>query len=103
MPVITVMYPSQGGSRFDENYYMQSHIPLVRQRWQSLGLNDVKILRGVPGPDGAAPTYTLLALLTFGSMDQFKDAAARHGEEIFADIPNFTDVKPVLQFNDPLG
>lgn len=103
MPVITVMYPSTGSTRFDESYYMQSHIPLVRQRWHSLGLTEVKVLRGVPGPEGAAPTYTVLALLTFGSMDQFKDAAAQHGTEIFADIPNFTDAVPVLQFNDAVG
>jgi len=36
-------------------------------------------------------------------MDQFKDAAAQHGTEIFADIPNFTDTTPVLQFNDKVG
>ena len=103
MPVVTVMYPSTGSTRFDETYYMQTHIPLVRQRWQTLGLTDVKVLRGVPGPDGAKPTYIILALLTFGSMDQFKDAAAQHGAEIFADIPKFTDAAPVLQFNDPVG
>lgn len=103
MLIITVMYPSTGGARFDENYYMQSHIPLVQQRWGSLGLSDVMVLRGVPGPDGAVPTYSMIAVLTFGSMDQFKDAEAKHGEEIFADISKFTDAKPVLQFNDSVA
>lgn len=103
MPVIAVMYPSTERMRFDETYYMQSHIPLVLQRWQPLGLIDLQVLRGIPGLDGATPTYTLMAFLTFGSMDQFKDAAAQHGTEILADIPNFTDTTPVLQFNDKVG
>ena len=101
MPVVAVMYPGANGAKFDHEYYMQSHIPLVRRLWSPLGLQDVAIMRGVAGPDGAAPTYTLITQLTFASMDSFKDAAAKHGGEIFADIPNFTDAQPVLQFNEP--
>ena len=103
MPVIAVMYPSAGDARFDESYYMQTHMPLVRRHWEGMGLSDVRIMRGVPGPDGVAPTYMMTALLTFGSMDEFKAAAAKHAKEIFADIPNFTDAKPVVQFNEPVG
>lgn len=103
MPVIAVMYPSAGGATFDESYYTTTHIPLVQRHWTSLGLSDVKLMRGIAGPDGAAPTYSMTALLTFGSMDQFKQAAAAHGKEIFADIPNFTNATPVIQFNESLG
>lgn len=100
MPVIAVMYPQANGNTFDQAYYLQTHIPLVQRLWSPLGLQDVTVMRGIPAPDGATPAYSVLALLTFASMDAFKDAAARHGAEIFADIPNFTDAKPVLQFNE---
>jgi uncharacterized protein (TIGR02118 family) len=103
MPVIAVMYPSAGGASFDEHYYMQTHMPLVRRLWGPLGLANATVMRGIPGPDGAAPTYMMTALLTFGSMDQFKTAAAQHAGEIFADIPNFTAAAPVIQFNEPVG
>ena len=103
MPVIAVMYPSAVGASFDEDYYMQTHMPLVRRLWEPLGLTDATVLRGIPGPDGAAPTYMMTALLTFGSIDQFKGAAAQHGKEIFADIPNFTAAAPVIQFNETVG
>jgi len=102
MVVIAVMYPHAGGAAFDLDYYMQSHIPLVRRLWSSLGLQDLKVLRGTPGPDGGPPTYVAMALLTFTSMDAFKDAAAKHGAEIFDDIPKFTESKPVLQFSETL-
>jgi uncharacterized protein (TIGR02118 family) len=103
MPVIAVMYPSTDGASFDEGYYMQTHIPLVRRLWESLGLKELSVMRGISGPDGAAPSYRMIALLTFGSMDQFKSAAAQHGKEIFADIPNFTGISPVIQFNDAVA
>lgn len=100
MPVIAVMYPASEGGTFDHGYYMQTHIPLVHRLWEPLGLTDIRVMRGTPGPDGAAPAYTVVALLTFSSMDAFKEAAAAHGKEIFKDIPNFTGASPVMQFND---
>ena len=103
MPVITVTYPSDSGTKFDLDYYMGHHIPLVKQRWGSMGLSEVTVLRGMPGPDGAAPGFSTMALLTFGSMAEFKQASKSHGKEIFADIANFTDGQPLVQFNEKAG
>ena len=103
MTIAAVMYPATESGRFDLDYYMQNHIPLVRRLWEPLGLSAVSIMRAVPAPDGAAPAYTLTALLTFGSMSEFEAAAAQHGAEIFADIPQFTDAKPVITFNEAVG
>ena len=100
MPVISVTYPHGGGTKFDHGYYMQHHIPMVKRLWSPMGMQDLTVFRGVNGPDGAEPTYELVALLTFASMDQFGAAANQHGAEIFADVPNFTDAKPVVQFNE---
>jgi hypothetical protein len=51
MIVISVMYPNESGSTFDETYYLESHIPLVRACWGSMGLEDVQLLRGTGSPD----------------------------------------------------
>jgi uncharacterized protein (TIGR02118 family) len=101
--VVTVLYPHQAGSKFDQAYYMQNHIPLVRRRWSEFGLTDVSVLRPLGTPDGSAPLYQMIALLTFGSQDEFQKAAAAHGTEVLGDVPNFTSVQPVLQFNERLG
>lgn len=102
MIVVSVLYPATA-SRFDEEYYMQTHIPLVTARWKDMGLAGAEVLRGTPGPDGSTPPYRLIALLRFTSMQDFKAAAAAHGSEIFADIAKFTDGTPVLQFNETSG
>lgn len=95
--IVSVMY--QAGGQFDHAYYTGTHLPLVRSRWGGMGLQGIQVLRGTPGPDGAAPTYDLVALLRFDSMDAFKAAAKAHAKEIFDDIPRFTPVQPVVQFN----
>ena len=100
MMTVAVMYPAAGGATFDHDYYMATHIPLVRRLWEPMGLQEVRVLRGAPAPDGTDPAYTTIALLTFTDPGAFTAAAGRHGAEIFKDIPNFTSGKPVMQFNE---
>jgi uncharacterized protein (TIGR02118 family) len=102
MVLVSVLYPNQPGSRFDERYYLDTHIPLVRKHWEPMGLTDIRLLRGTPNPDGSPATYRVIALLTFTSADALAKAGAAHGREIFGDIPNFTDVKAVMQVNEAL-
>jgi uncharacterized protein (TIGR02118 family) len=103
MAVICVMYPASAGATFDFGYYMETHIPLVHRLWDGLGLRELRVLRGCEAPDGGAPAYVAIAVLTFESMGAFKAAAARHGKEIFDDIPRFTGISPILQFSEQLG
>ena len=103
MLLISVMYPDESASTFDEAYYLEKHIPLVKARWISMGLEKVDLVRGMGTPDGSAAPYRVMALLWFRSLQDFESAGREHGPEIFADIPNFTNVKPIVQINEPLG
>lgn len=98
MILVTVMYPP--GEKFDTDYYLKTHMPLVKDRWGPLGLKSAQAIKGVVKADGGAPDYQMIALLTFGSMDEFKAAGKAHGKEIFDDIPKFTTVQAVVQIND---
>lgn len=102
MLTVAVMYPGADGATFDHDYYLAAHIPLVRRLWEPMGLTEVRLLRGAEGPDGTAPTYVMVALLTFRDADSFTAAAGKHGREIFKDIPNFTNAQPVMQYNQPV-
>lgn len=100
MVLISVMYPSGSGTRFDLDYYLKTHMPLVHERWSPKGLHEYTILKGVGTPDGGAPPYQIVANLRFESAEAFKAAAAEDGAEIFGDIPNFTDTQPTVQISD---
>ncbi|CAN5144937.1 EthD family reductase [soil metagenome] len=98
MILVAVMYPA--GEAFDTDYYLKTHMPLVKARWSAYGLTSAQAIKGMGKPDGSAPDYQMIALLTFGSMDDFKAAGKAHGKEIFADIPNFTKAQAVVQINE---
>ncbi len=103
MPVMAVMYPGGDATRFDHDYYKETHMPMVRRLWGPLGLQHDQVMRGQPAPDGAPPAYVTMTLLTFGSMDEFKAAAAQHGAELFGDIPNFYDGSPSIGVFEPVA
>ncbi len=98
MILVSVMYPA--GGRFDMDYYLGHHMPLVRERWSSFGLHEARVVRGVSTPDGGEAPYQVMALLTWESADAFQKAAAAHGAEIFGDIPKFTDRQAQVQINE---
>lgn len=100
MILVSVLYPGGAGTRFDMAYYLGTHMPLVRERWTPMGLHEARIVRGIGTPDGGPAPFQVMALLSFDSADAFAKAAAAHGEEIFADIPHFTDVTAAVQIND---
>ena len=51
-------------------------------------------------PDGPAPVRLLG--VEFAALGPLA-AQAAHGQELFGDIPNFTDVQPVAQVNEALA
>lgn len=103
MILVTVMYPAAGGTKFDLDYYQSKHIPLVKERWGGHGLKQVQVVKGLSKADGGSAEYQVMALITFGSLDDFKAAGKAHGREIFADIPNFTDSQALVQINEILS
>jgi uncharacterized protein (TIGR02118 family) len=100
MVLISVMYPAGAGTRFDMDYYLKKHMPLVSERWSSQGLHGYEVIKGVATPDGTTPPFQVIALLRFESAKAFKKAAETNGPEIFGDIPNFTDTQAAVQIND---
>ncbi len=100
--IISVMYQVGPGQKFDLDYYVETHMPLVESLWKPAGLKGVEILKGISAPGGMAAPFDVIVLMDFESLDAFTAAAAGHGNEILGDIPNFTDVQPTIQFNDRL-
>jgi len=100
--IVSVIYRLGPGQRFDLDYYLKSHIPLVSSRWGTLGLKGVQVLHGTGSPTGPAPVK-LIALLDFESLQAFGAAIEKHGAEVLGDVPNFTEAQPAIQFNEQLA
>jgi uncharacterized protein (TIGR02118 family) len=101
MHCVSVAYPQKAGGTFDFEYYVRTHVPLVARL---VGANAVKaeVRRGVASPDGSAPHFVCLANFWIKSPQEFQATLARHGSEIMGDIPNFTNLQPILQVDEVL-
>lgn len=97
---LTVLYPKTADSHFDMDYYLHTHTPLVRQRLTPIGLIGIDLEAGLAGgaPD-SPPAYALISRLNFTSLDQLQNVLSAHGPELLGDIPNFTNVQPLMQIS----
>ena len=74
---------------------------MVGDRWGSMGMKGSKIVKGLAGGEaGAPPPYQIMAVVEFDSLESFQAAVEAHGDEIFGDVPNFTDVTPTVQISE---
>ncbi|KAK4547007.1 hypothetical protein LTR36_001227 [Oleoguttula mirabilis] len=90
MATVTVLYPK--GAKFDMDYYMAKHMPLVQEKWTQYGLTSWKVVNF--GPEAE---YCVQATLEFASMDDFKKAgASSEAGEVMGDVKNFCDKDPLL-------
>ena len=96
---VSVMYPNTSDARFDMSYYLDRHMPMVRDLMGGV-LKGMNVEQGLAGGQPGAPApYVALAHLFFESVDAFQAAFAEHGGAILADIPNYTNTQPTLQIS----
>jgi uncharacterized protein (TIGR02118 family) len=102
IPMIRVsfLYPNKPGSHFDGEYYIGKHMPLVIDRLGS-AVKAVSAEIGISGAmPGSEPPYAAHCAFTFESVQAFTQAVMPHYAELQADIPNYTDIEPVVQISD---
>jgi uncharacterized protein (TIGR02118 family) len=97
---VSVLYPKRDGRRFDIAYYCDRHMPMVREKCGS-ALKKMEIDHGMAGgTPGSSPAYACMGHLFFDSVEAFQSAFGPHSKEIMADIPNYTDVSPIVQISE---
>jgi uncharacterized protein (TIGR02118 family) len=97
---VSALYGNTADARFDHDYYHGRHRKLVERLFGPHGMLRIEMDRGLAGGGGAAAPFVASAHLYFESLDAFQAAFAAHGEEVLADIPNYTNVTPVLQVSE---
>lgn len=99
---VSVLYPNATGATFDHEYYLKTHMALVKERFGP-NLLGYSVDRGLAGDDGATPPlYVTQCNLYFESMASLGTVMGAHGGELNADVPNFTNITPVTQLSEVL-
>ena len=84
---LSVMYPAGDDATFDVEYYAETHMGIVERDMSPVR---TEVDDQLDGP------YIAMGHLYFESMEDLQ-AALGNGEAAMADIPNFTNVEPVMQ------
>jgi uncharacterized protein (TIGR02118 family) len=97
---VTILYPNAEGKKFDMDYYTNKHMPLVA----SLLGDSLKLFgidKGIGGRTPADPIpYAAIGYLYFDRLSAFRQSFGPHAEKIRSDIPNYTDIQPVIQISE---
>jgi uncharacterized protein (TIGR02118 family) len=97
---VSVMYPNKPGARFDHAYYRDQHMPLV-QKLMGSACRFYTVDKGLAGGGpGDPPTYIGMCHIYCDSVESFQAGFGPHAQEILGDIPNYTDLSPVVQISE---
>lgn len=97
---ISILYPNAG--KFDMSYYLDTHMPRsINLLGAGQGYRGVSVERGLGGATpGSAPSYVALCHYLFDTAEDFMAAFLPHAAELQGDMPNYTDIEPVIQFSE---
>lgn len=97
---VSVTYPNKAGTHFNADYYLKVHMPMAA-KLLGHAIKSVTAEIGIGGevPGSPAP-YAAIAGFTCESVDAFAQAFTPVAEKLQGDIPNYTDIEPVIQISD---
>lgn len=99
---VSVFYPYSEGRRFDLDYYCERHMPMVKDKLGD-ACQGIAVDHGLAGAaPGSVPLNVAMAHLFFDSVEAFQNAFAPHADAIMSDIPNYTDIEPIIQISEVL-
>ena len=96
---VSILYPNMKDATFDMDYYLKIHMPVSIERLSAApGFKGVSVERGlVGGTPGSEPAYLALCHYLVDSLEEFLAAFTPHAGVLQGDMPNYTDLKPLIQ------
>src|SRR5262245_20383678 len=100
MVKVSVLYPNSADAKFDMDYYLTRHMPMVKQKLGA-ALKNMAVEQGIAGgAPGQPAAFVAMGHLYFDSAAAFQAAFGPHASEILGDIPNYTNTQPTVQISD---
>jgi uncharacterized protein (TIGR02118 family) len=97
---VSVLYPSGAGKKFNMDYYCNTHVPIV-QGLLGNSIVGATIENGLGGgAPGSTPPFVAMGNLYFKNMESFQNSFGPNAEAIMADLPNFTNIEPLVQISE---
>ena len=96
MTKVIVLYPSGKDKTFDMDYYVNKHIPMVAGLLGD-AVKAASVEKGIGSDQPGVPApYAAVGNLYFDSVEAFQNSFGANAEAIIADVPNYTNIEPVV-------
>jgi len=97
---VSVLYPNGDGKTFNMDYYCNTHVPMVAGLLGD-AVKGATVEKGLAGgAPGSEASYAAMGNLYFESLASFENNFGPHAPTIMADLPNFTNIEPVIQISE---
>ena len=93
-----VTYPVSSDTKFDYDYYMETHLSIIRKIWGKY-IKNLIIVKGESGGGNKPSPYYIIATIIFETQHDM-DRAFSEGKPIWMDVPNYTNVKPNMMIGN---
>ena len=97
---LTTRYRNFDGAYFDIDYYINTHVQLIRQRMESRGFLGYEIQRTVLGEADTGPEFLCTFHGYFTSLEAIQEGDELFGEELRADFANYTNISPEVHIGE---
>ncbi|GHG93682.1 EthD family reductase [Pseudodonghicola xiamenensis] len=98
---LQIIYPASRGTRFDHDYYLGTHLPLVDSH-MGAHIDRVLVTKGIAGGPDVPPPYHAVATIVFADRNAMT-AALRLSGPVNEDVANFTDVQPQILIGEVIA
>jgi uncharacterized protein (TIGR02118 family) len=99
---VAILYPNGEGKTFNMDYYSTKHMPMAAGLFGD-SLKAMSIDKGLAGaaPGSPAP-YLAIGYFYFETMSSFQQSMGPNSAKLRADVPNYTNIQPVIQVSEVL-
>jgi uncharacterized protein (TIGR02118 family) len=96
MHCATVVYSNKPGAKFDFDYYLNKHVPMVA----GLFGTEIEVRKGISSAMGSLLPFVCIARISINSVEHFEATMAQHGARILSDVANYTNIEPFVQIDE---
>lgn len=99
---VTGIYRWTDGAHFDHEYYGSVHAQLTTRLLAPLGLLRFESDRTVAASPPQTGAVVAISNAYFRSLDEARSALSQAGAALASDLPNYTNIRPVLHISEVL-
>jgi uncharacterized protein (TIGR02118 family) len=91
---LTILYPYQEGAKWDVDYYIAHHMPLIMKLYGTKAIKRFELRKGDKNMAGAKPAFIGTVGIYIQDQKAFGEAGKQHGQTLRDDVPHFSTVMP---------